>query len=908
MKHLLPLAACMLFLLGQLNAQYSETFDVPNKGILAGPCTTNAPTSCAFNDFAGVNWTLGGNLSGFASGGYFRTAGGQLEANDVDEETCWLSPVLNMTGTASFSMDLTWLQFDDYDLSAVGSKDYIDVSYRIDDGSWITLPNAVGGGPRTISYVGMGGNIDGSINGLGTSGLMGTILEIRVCLDVNSNQEFVTIDNVAAVNARYLDPICATFISAEGDVLAPQCPGGDDGSVSVVVTGGTSPYAYSWEDDASTDSVRIGLPAGSYTVNILDSNGCEDALTFILADGVDNTPPTVICQNINADLDDDGLVTITPGDVLVSGADNCGTVNLVSVAPNMFDCGDIGIQTVTLTVNDGNGNTATCMAEVNVRDITPPVFECQDITVSLDTSGVFSIPSPNYIRDNIQTNFEDNCASSSPTFSLTVDSWDCSDLGPNSTTIFASDGNGNATPCTITVTVTDPLMVCNQPPVAVCQPVTVEADANCQAEVAATAFDGGSTDPDMDMLTFSVSPEGPYALGPTNVTLMVSDGMAMSQCMTTVTVQDVTPPSLACRTTTIFLNPTGNYSLLDTDVLDFGASTDNCSAITVTSISPSSFDCDDLMQTFDVLVTAQDDSGNSSQCIASITVFEGTALPQPWAGLGIGGQGTGSTYEYSPCSLPPVYTIETGAANNSQTGDNLAAIAQTLCGDFSIEVKIEAVTPNGWAGLTARESAAPGSKMIGMYSNLGSIVRWESRQLNNAPKSINLFQRPFPYWLRLVRQGNLFIGYYSVNGSSYSIVNIQNIPLGSCLEAGIAAFTYLPGQTATAVFSNLAASGGAIPLSIAPGSTLEPAQAERAARLWPNPAREAFTLEIPAAAAETRLRLLNQLGQPLEERLLPAGESQLEWGIGQLPAGLYFVEVFPAAGQSKTVLRFVKTD
>ena len=78
-------------------------------------------------------------------------------------------------------------------------------------------------------------------------------------------------------------------------------------------------------------------------------------------------------------------------------------------------------------------------------------------------------------------------------------------------------------------------------------------------------------------------------------------------------------------------------------------------------------------------------------------------------------------------------------------------------------------------------------------------------------------------------------------------------------------------------------------------------------RLWPNPAREAFTQEQPAAATETRLRLLNQLGQPLEERLLPAGESQLEWGIGQLPAGLYFVEFFPGAGQSKTVLRLVKT-
>jgi hypothetical protein len=491
---------------------------------------------------------------------------------------------------------------------------------------------------------------------------------------------------------------------------------------------------------------------------------------------------------------------------------------------------------------------------------------------------------------------------------LSASQFDCSQVGPQTVTLTVTDQKNASSQCMATVTVMD-----NIKPSITCpatQPLVL--DANCSATLPDYTSMASSND-NCGVQSVTQSPEAgtpASGTGPMTVLLTVADINGLTDtCSFTVDKVDDTPPTLVCRTTTtIFLDPTGNYSLLDTDVLDFDASTDNCSAITVTSISPSSFDCGDLMQTFDVLVTAQDDSGNSNDCIASITVFEGTALPQPWAGLGIGGQGTGSTYEYSPCSLPPVYTIETGAANNSQTADNLAVIAQPLCGDFSIEVKIEAVTTNGWAGLMVRESSAPGSKMVGMYSNLGSIVRWESRQLNNAPKSINLFSRPFPYWLRLVRQGNLFIGYYSVNGSSYSIVNIQSISLGSCLEVGVAAFTSIPGQTATAVFSNLAVSGGASPLSIAPGSTLEPAQAERAARLWPNPAREAFTLDLPAAATETRLRLLNQLGQPLEERLLPAGESQLEWGIGQLPAGLYFVELFPGEGQSKTVLRLVKTD
>jgi hypothetical protein len=613
------------------------------------------------------------------------------------------------------------------------------------------------------------------------------------------------------------------------------------------------------------------------------------------------SPPVALCKNITVPANNncqgiagaldfnDGSYDPDPGSVLAF------TVWPESPYP-------LGTTTVTLTVNSTIGGSSTCIATIEVIDDEPPMITCRNVVLYLDENGFAEVNT-----DTLAT-ATDNC-SVAVLESIGYQSFNCESIVFSPTGYVAPavafDPSGNSSTCNNSILILDTI-----PPTASCQNVVVQLDNMGNGSTTALAVDNGSTDVcGIETYTLSRTAFTCADVGDVAVVLTVTDvNNNSSTCDATVTVQDITPPTLACLTNTIFLDPTGNYTLLDTDVLDFDASTDNCSDITVTSISPSSFDCDDLMQTFDVLVTAQDDSGNSSQCIASITVFEGTALPQPWAGLGIGGQGTGSTYEYSPCSLPPVYTIETGAANNSQTGDNLATIAQTLCGDFSIEVKIEAVTSNGWVGLTARESAASGSKMIGMYSNLGSIVRWESRQFNNAPKSINLFQRPFPYWLRLVRQGNLFIGYYSVNGSSYSIVNIQNIPLGSCLEAGIAAFTSLPGQTATAVFSNLAASGGAIPLSIAPGSTVEPAQAERTAHLWPNPAREAFTLEIPAASAETRLRLLNQLGQPLEERLLPAGESQLEWGISQLPAGLYFVEVFPAAGQSKTVLRFVKTD
>jgi hypothetical protein len=54
-----------------------------------------------------------------------------------------------------------------------------------------------------------------------------------------------------------------------------NCYGAATGSASVSVTGGTAPYAYAWTTSPIQNTAQISnVPAGSYTVNITDANGC----------------------------------------------------------------------------------------------------------------------------------------------------------------------------------------------------------------------------------------------------------------------------------------------------------------------------------------------------------------------------------------------------------------------------------------------------------------------------------------------------------------------------------------------------------------------------------------------------------------------------------------------------------
>jgi predicted extracellular nuclease len=83
----------------------------------------------------------------------------------------------------------------------------------------------------------------------------------------------------------------------------------------------------------------------------------------------DVTAPVAICKPATVTLAN-GSATITATDVNNESHDECGPVTL-AVSKTSFNCSNIGANTVTLTVTDGTGNTATCSATVTVAGVVP---------------------------------------------------------------------------------------------------------------------------------------------------------------------------------------------------------------------------------------------------------------------------------------------------------------------------------------------------------------------------------------------------------------------------------------------------------------------------------------------------------------------------------------------------------
>lgn len=431
------------------------------------------------------------------------------------------------------------------------------------------------------------------------------------CADVGPNTVTLTVTDTSGNMSS-----CTATVTVEDNILPSvacmditiQLDGAGNATIvpSDVNAGASDNCGISTIDiDISTfDCSNVG--PNNVTLLVMDVNGNFNSCVAVVT-VEDNVLPMAVCQDITIQLDLTGNVSITPADVDGGSSDNCG-ISTTSIDISSFDCSDLGPNDVVLTVTDVNGNISMCTAVVTVENNNGLNAVCQDITVQLDAAGMAMI-----IPSDIDGGSVNNCPGGNA-YSIDIDTFDCTNVGPNNVVLTVTDASGNSSSCTAVVTVEDNVL-----PMVLCLDITVVLDGSGMVSIVPADVDGGSSDAcGIDTITIDIDTFDCTNVGPNNVTLTVTDFNGnVSTCVAVVTVEDNDVPVAVCQDITVQLDATGTVTILPIDV--DGGSTDNCGN-TVSTLDIDTFDCTNVGTPVTVTLTITDPGGNMSSCTAIVTV------------------------------------------------------------------------------------------------------------------------------------------------------------------------------------------------------------------------------------------------------------------------------------------------
>ncbi|WP_042249910.1 HYR domain-containing protein, partial [Jejuia pallidilutea] len=280
--------------------------------------------------------------------------------------------------------------------------------------------------------------------------------------------------------------------------------------------------------------------------------------------------------------------------------------------PSTFPLGDT---IVIWTVTDAAGNTTTCTQTVTVTDDEDPVIATcpADVTANTSDDGTGNCTTTVALGTPVSN---DNCSVATTEAQVngtTIDPITFEfGLGDTTVTWLITDGSGNTTTCTQTVTVTD-----DENPTITC-PANISVNIDAAAcDVSTVNLGTPITDDNCSVASVTNDAPSTYPLGDTIVTWTVTDGSGnTATCTQTVTVIDNVDPTISCPAN---ISVSADAGLCSASGVNLGTpTTSDCVVSTVTNDAPSTFPLGDTIVTW----TVTDSSGNSASCTQTVTVTD----------------------------------------------------------------------------------------------------------------------------------------------------------------------------------------------------------------------------------------------------------------------------------------------
>jgi len=242
------------------------------------------------------------------------------------------------------------------------------------DGS-VSVTAVGGSGNYQFTIDGINFQTSGSFNNLCAGNYVVGVVDDNACVDT-------VMFTITDPDLLVIDSIVATDVSCNNANSGNNA----NGSITIFASGGSAPLSYSIDNGATfaTTSVFSGLSPGSYTIVVVDVNGCSVNGGNIVI----NEPTAISIPNVVTDVScngyNDGQIAVAPqgGTPAYSYSWSVNGVGNNPVANNLV------ADNVTVTVSDANGCseavtlTVNQPAPINFISFTADIFSgCAPLTV-----------------------------------------------------------------------------------------------------------------------------------------------------------------------------------------------------------------------------------------------------------------------------------------------------------------------------------------------------------------------------------------------------------------------------------------------------------------------------------------------------------------------------------------------
>ncbi len=307
----------------------------------------------------------------------------------------------------------------------------------------------------TMKIYGDGCITDGSNNAACGSGSSELITSLTQTVSTNGDQTFIFPEEVnfypyndeITITLQASTPFANWYLS--DDIETGSIPSGETGSVGFVSRCGTSVSAV----DNGCD------------INII--SGAENNLDIKIEAMDDTTPPNAIANDVVLILDESGEAMISASDINNGSNDPQSGIVSVKVKVNdgapsdtlNLDCLDLGSLINTdiykLVVTNGVGLVSeTIINATTVDELPPTAIPNTNYTLVLDPSSGSTLLDAAELDDGSYDNCDINLGNL--TFSVTPNTFDCSNLGEQDVQFTVKDASDNTDTVTVTINVVPP--------------------------------------------------------------------------------------------------------------------------------------------------------------------------------------------------------------------------------------------------------------------------------------------------------------------------------------------------------------------------------------------------------------------------------------------------------------------